>query len=59
VPAEFAGEAIGDKENFIVQPFISLLNRPDYEGAQLIITGASFAGLEGVHRLHQTQTYVG
>ena len=58
VPGELSGEAIEDKENFIVQPFIELLKRPDYEGAQLIITGASFAGLEGVNRRTLTHVYV-
>jgi hypothetical protein len=54
VPGEFSGEAVEDKENFIVQPFIDLLAREEFEGAQLIITGASFTGLAGVHyqRLH-------
>jgi hypothetical protein len=56
VPGEFSGEAIEDKENFIVQPFIDLLAGDAYEGAQLIITGASFAGLIGTHV--QTQTVV-
>jgi hypothetical protein len=56
VPGEFSGEAIEDKENFIVQPFIDLLDDDAYEGTQLIITGASFAGLVGVH--FQTQTHV-
>lgn len=50
VPGEFSGEAIEDKENFIVQPFIDLLSRKEYEGGQLIITGASFTGLENVVR---------
>lgn len=56
VPGEFSGESIGDKENFIVQPFIDLLSDEAFEGAQLIITGASFSGLKGVHV--QTQTHV-
>jgi hypothetical protein len=51
VPGEFSGEAVEDKENFIVQPFIDLLGRDEYRGAQLLITGASFSGLEGAHRL--------
>ena len=50
VPGEFSGEAVEDKENFIVQPFIDLLSRDDYKDSQLIITGASFTGLAGVHR---------
>jgi len=58
VPGEFSGEAVEDKENFIVQPFVELLNRDEYKGSQLIITGASFTGLEGAHRLLQTHVYV-
>lgn len=56
VPGEFSGEAIQDRENFIVQPFIDLLADDAFAGAQLIITGASFTGLTGVHV--QTQTHV-
>lgn len=50
VPGEFSGEAVEDKENFIVQPFVELLNQESYQGGQLIITGASFAGMDGVSR---------
>lgn len=57
VPGEFSGEAIEDKENFIVQPFIDLLGKEEYEGAQLIITGASFAGLENAHRIQLNEVY--
>lgn len=58
LPAEFSGEAVEDKENFIVQPFIELLGRTEYAGTQVIITGASFAGLERANRLNLTQVYV-
>ena len=58
LPAEFSGEAVEDKENFIVQPFIELTTRDEYEGSQLIITGASFAGLDGPHRLHLSHVFV-
>jgi DNA repair ATPase RecN len=47
LPGEFSGEAVEDKENFIVQPFIDLLAREGFEGTQLIMTGAAFTGLEG------------
>jgi hypothetical protein len=57
VPGEFSGEAIEDKENFIVQPFIELLSRKGYEGAQVIITGASFTGLLGVQFQHLRHVY--
>lgn len=49
VPGEFSGESIGDNENFIVQPFIDLLKDEAFDCAQLIITGAAFTGLAGVH----------
>ena len=58
VPGEFSGEEVKDSENFIVQPFIDLLARKAFEGAQLIITGASFAGLQGVHVQRQTHVHV-
>lgn len=57
VPGEFSGEEIRDKENFIVQPFIDLLAREEYVGAQLIIAGASFAGLENVKRTRLNHVY--
>lgn len=58
VPGEFSGEEVKDSENFIVQPFIDLLAQEAFEGAQLIITGASFAGLQGVHVQRQTHVHV-
>ncbi len=58
MPAEFAGELIEDKENFIVQPFIELLDRDEFEGTQMIVTGASFAGLAGATRRHLTHIHV-
>jgi hypothetical protein len=58
-PKEVFSESVEDKENFIVQPFIDLLGQEAYAGAQVIITGASFQGLEGVHRNKLTKPYVG
>lgn len=58
VPGEFSGEAVEDKENFIVQPFIDILAREEYGGAQVLITGVSFAGLVDAHRLQLTNVYV-
>ncbi|MGE0121089.1 MAG: hypothetical protein AB7S71_22685 [Dongiaceae bacterium] len=58
LPGEFAGEAVEDKENFIVQPFIDLLSRDEYQGAQLIMTGASFIGLQGAHLRRLTHVHV-
>lgn len=45
VPAEFAGDKVNHIDDFVVQPFIDLLSRDEYEGTQMIITGASYAGL--------------
>jgi hypothetical protein len=58
MPAEFAGELIEDKENFIVQPFIELLDRDEFADTQMIVTGASFAGLKGASRLQLTELHV-
>lgn len=57
VPGEFSGEEVRDKENFIVQPFIDLLAREEYAGTQLIISGASFSGLENVNRTRLDHVY--
>jgi hypothetical protein len=58
VPGEFSAEYVEDKENFIVQPFIDLLARDAFKGAQAIITGAAFSGLEGAHRIELREVYV-
>ena len=58
VPGEFSGEAVEDKENFIVQPFIDLLKTPAFEDAQLIMTGASFTGLKEVQFRRLTDVFV-
>ena len=57
VPGEFSGEAVEDKENFIVQPFIDLLAKESFDGAQAIITGAAFTGLRGVTVTHLTKVF--
>jgi hypothetical protein len=58
VPGEFSGEAVEDKENFIVQPFIDLLARDSFQGAQAIITGAAFTGLQGANQKRLTEVFV-
>lgn len=58
VPGDFAGEKIGDRENFIVQPFMELLGTPEYEGSQCIVSGAKFSGLNDVHRISLKHIYV-
>lgn len=46
------GSTIRDKENFVVEPFISLLKQREMKGSQLIITGAAFENLDGVNRVN-------
>ncbi len=58
VPGEFSGEAIEDKENFIIQPFIDLMHDPEFLGTQVIVTGASFKGLADVNRITLTDVHV-
>lgn len=57
-PAEFAGTKIGDAEDFVVQPFINLLEQDEFEGCQLILTGAAFSGLKGVNRIELREPYI-
>jgi hypothetical protein len=38
-------------ENYLAEPFIDLLNHPDLQGTQLLLTGHAYAGLEGAHRI--------
>jgi predicted nucleic acid-binding Zn-ribbon protein len=50
---------IHDSENYLVEPFISLLARQEMAGSQFIVTGHAFEGLEGVHRTDLTSVYSG
>lgn len=59
LPGDFLGESVEDKENFIVQPFIDLLDAKEFHGAQVIITGASFLGLDAPRRVQLNEVFVG
>lgn len=43
--------AIADNENFILEPFVELLQNEDMSGCQVIAAGRSFKGLENVHAI--------
>lgn len=58
IPGEFSGEAVGDAENFVVSPFIDLLNQESFEAAQVIITGAAFDGLSGGNSIRLSHVYL-
>jgi hypothetical protein len=51
------GSTIRDKENFVVEPFIKLLEQKEMNGAQLIITGAAFENLQGVNKIALINTW--
>ena len=57
-PAEFAGTKIADTDDFVVQPFIDMLNGDEFEDTQLIVTGASFSSLKDVNRIEMTEVFV-
>jgi hypothetical protein len=50
-PAEMNGVSIGDKENFVLQPFIELLTHQGMDNCQMIAAGSSFANLQGANRI--------
>ncbi len=46
-----------DQENYLVEPFIALLDQAGMEGTQLIITGHAYEGLEGTHRVELNDVF--
>ena len=55
---EFVGEALGDAQNFVVQPFVDLLEEIGDGIGQVIVTGAAFDGLDHVSLKHLTKVHV-
>jgi hypothetical protein len=45
------------QENYLAEPFIELLSRPELAGAQLILTGHAYQGLDGAHRVELAEVY--
>ena len=45
------GSSVHDKENFVVEPFIELLGRPEYAHTQVIAAGSAFENLAGANRI--------
>lgn len=51
-PAELEdASSVADKENFVIEPFVSLLGQSGMASTQLIAAGSSFENLEGAHRI--------
>jgi len=42
---------VKDKENFIIQPFVQLLEMQNMENSQVIVTGAAFEDLRKINRI--------
>lgn len=58
MPAELPDvESVADLENFVLVPFVTLLSEDRMKGAQLLVAGSSFAGLDGVHRIELEHVY--
>lgn len=51
-PVQLAdGSSIADKENYLIEPFIHLLKKPEYKETQVIAAGRAFKGLENINRI--------
>lgn len=59
LPAEVEGEKVADKENFVIEPFISLCKQPDFSSTQIIVAGSAFQGLGGVRRIELKEVWKG
>lgn len=51
------GSTIKDDENFVLKPFVQLMQTQDMEKTQVIATGATFEGLTGVNRIELTRVW--
>jgi len=45
------GTTVADKENFLLEPFVELLQKEEMAGCQVIAAGRSFKGLKNVRRI--------
>jgi hypothetical protein len=50
-------KAIADKENFILEPFVELLQREEMKGCQMLVAGRSFKELRHVNVLEFTEVW--
>ena len=51
------GSTVKDKENFILEPFVNLVQQLDMKNTQVIATGAAFEGLEEANRIELTKVW--
>jgi peptidoglycan hydrolase CwlO-like protein len=52
-----SGEALKDAENYLMEPFIKLLQTPAFAGCQLIAAGRAFEGLVGAKQIELDGAY--
>lgn len=45
------GASVKDKENFVLEPFVELFEKADFNNAQIIAAGSSFENLRGANRI--------
>jgi hypothetical protein len=58
-PPELEGTSVKDKENFVLEPFVDLLARDEFKGAQVVAAGAAFEDLRGANRIELTHVWTG
>lgn len=51
LPPPLEGVNVTYQENFLLEPFVKLLNKAGMENTQIIVAGSSFEGLKGVNRI--------
>ena len=56
-PAEVEGMNVEDEENFVLNPFIELMDHDEFNNTQLIATGRSFKELIGANRIELTKIW--
>jgi hypothetical protein len=57
-PAELEdATSVADKENFVLEPFVRMLKKPELQFAQVIAAGSSFENLRGANRIELTRIW--
>lgn len=55
--AEIEGKSVADKENFILIPFVELLEENDLKSRQILVTGSAFSNLKGAQRIELAEIW--
>lgn len=55
-PPELDGVSVSDSENFVLEPFVSLIAHKGVK-AQVVAAGSSFSGLDGANRISLTTVW--